>query len=1055
MGGLIPWLLVGAPLLIACGLISAGAGGLLAVYFHFSKDLPKIPDLRAYRPKTVSTFYAEDGSVIGLYYKEKRFPASLKSLPPHVINAFLAAEDARFFSHTGLDWPGIIRAALKNLQASDYAQGASTITQQVTRNFILTREKKLSRKIREALLAIRLEKTLSKEEILELYLNEIYLGSGAYGIEAAAMTYFGKNAAELAISEAALLAGLPASPSKYSPNKNLDAALGRRAFVLRSMLRNNFITQEQFDQASQESPKFRDNLPSPHERAPHFTEEVRRYIVEKYGEDQLYNEGLQVWTTCDPALQKKASEALQKGALAWEKRQGRSRGLVERLKPKEARAFLGKPLDESLQPGDAIKAVVMENHSPKKRKKNDPDALMHDCTLRMPGDLQFRMVLESEVPYRTYDLLEFDVVRIEERVPVLRQRRSPPIQGALVCIENRTGYVKALVGGMDEQQSGFNRAVQALRQPGSAFKPFVYAAALEWGLYSPYSIIVDEPIAVVVNAKEQEWVPGNSDRRFLGPITLRRGLSMSRNVTTIKLLMDVGIEDTVKMARRMGIESPLRKNLSLCLGSSEVTPLELTSAYAVFPNLGTRVRPVLVKKVVDRFGRVLEDNTTRPIAVTDETLNEESATRWLKDRLEQRDQHPDAEVDAETSDSGDQEELRRPSDGHRDPSRDDDEDMGLVLKTVLAPPLAFRPLKVWRRAEPERVLSPQTAYFMIDMLHDACVSGTASEASKLKRKDIAGKTGTTDDATDAWFVGFNPQYTTGVWMGYDAKVSLGSKEYGNRAALPVWMDFTAHILRKEPVGGWPVPPGIVFWDNERAQKGNLADLLQAVPDLEGQIAAKHLCPTDSPVTHASAPGDGGVPSYGPQDSYSGHSPYGGQYHNVPGMPPYPPGLMPPPGGYLPQGHAGYPPNDYPPYGPQTAQSTLPSPYGPGPNGDEGIPNGETPTPASLGSGRPSPYTLSERQPFLGGFYPGYQSDSMRVLDSDGRTLGYAPFRVDERGKMTVYRDYMTQEESAPAYGPPPPQTETETSDGAPPRSFWPEAAGFLRGLHNMVAPGGR
>ena len=635
LSGFTAWLVAGVPLLVICGLLCGLAGGLLGTYIIFSKDLPKIPDLKAYRPKTVSTFHAEDGTVIGIFYKEKRFPVPLESIPQRVINAFLAAEDARFFSHPGVDLIGVVRAAVKNVQAGNFAQGGSTITQQVTRNFLLTREKKISRKIREALLAFRLESTLTKEEILGLYLNEIYLGNGAYGVEAAARTYFGKSCGDLTYAEAAILAGLVPAPSKYSPTRNPKASLERKEFVLDSMLKHDMISRKEYQAAVKERPVLRENLPNPYERAPYFTEAVRQYIVEKYGQDQLYHEGLQVWTTCNLAMQHKASEALRNGTRAWEKRQRRPQGLLKRLNATEQKEFLKRSRPESYQIGDIVQAVVVKNHTAKKkrrRKRNEEDDRFQHCTLALGEDLRFEMKLESQYRYRPKDLLEFRVAQVDKDGIVLEPVGVPPIQGAVVCIENRTGYVRALVGGLDFERSRFNRAIQAKRQPGSAFKPFVYAAALEKSAYSPYTMLVDEPLAVIVDPREPEWVPMNSDGRFLGPITVQQALVHSRNTATVKLLMDVGIESTIETARKMGITSPLGRNLSICLGASEVTPLELASAYTVFPNMGTRVHPVLVKKVLDRYGRVLEDNTSEPIEITQETLADPQSVAWLEDR---------------------------------------------------------------------------------------------------------------------------------------------------------------------------------------------------------------------------------------------------------------------------------------------------------------------------------------------------------------------------------------------------------------------------------------
>ncbi|MBI5571492.1 MAG: PBP1A family penicillin-binding protein [Desulfomonile tiedjei] len=819
------WMIAGLPILLAVGLGFGILGGMLGAYLHFSADLPDIPDLRAYRPKTVSTFYAEDGTVIGVFYREKRFPVSIDPLPPHVVYAFLAAEDARFFSHGGVDVYGVIRAGVKNLKAGTFSQGGSTITQQVTRNFILSREKKITRKIKEAILSFRLEKTLSKKEILEVYLNEICLGKGAYGVEAAARTYFGKPAAALTVAEAAALAGLVSNPSHYSPFRSLDRCLKRREFVLDSMLRNGFITDEQHREASEEKPKLRENLPTPYERVPYFTEAVRQYIVERYGEDRLYNEGLQVWTTCDVPLQDKASEALLKGVAGWEKRQQRPRGLLRRLSKAEAQEFLSGPRKDQHRLGDLTTALVVDNHTPKKRGGKNTNPASQDCVLALPGDVRFRMELSSAVRYRPNDLLEFRVTGTDENSLTLEHQRLPAAQGAVVCIENQSGYVRALVGGVDFERSRFNRAVQAFRQPGSAFKPFVYAAALEWGNYGPRTLIVDEPIAVAMDRREGEWIPANSDGRFLGPVTLRDALAHSRNVVAVKLLMDIGVGPAIHMARNMGIRSRLAEHLSLSLGTSEVTPLELTAAYTVFPNQGVRIDPVLVKKVVDRFGKVLEDNTQPPLEVSATMAPSSYATPFAAQALHDQERH----AGPETMDR---------SEGEPDLPTTSPLDRLLSGSDRMRPAVS--------RQSSRRVLTPASAYLMVSMLRQACVSGTAAAAGRLKRGDVAGKTGTTDDCTDAWFVGFNPKYTTGVWVGHDARLSLGRDEFGGTAALPVWMEFMKHAVGREPSQGYQPPPGIVFLDEGAVPgKGKREALLEAQPDFEATGELKPVSPVDN------------------------------------------------------------------------------------------------------------------------------------------------------------------------------------------------------------------
>ncbi len=841
ISGVLAWIGVGLPILGTCALLWGSAGLLTGAYLSFSADLPKIPDLKAYHPKTVSTFYAEDSTVIGVFYREKRFPVPLESLPAHVVNSFLAAEDARFFSHGGVDWVGVLRAMVRNIQTGNFAQGGSTITQQVTRSLLLSKEKKISRKIREALLAHRIEKALTKGEILGLYLNEIYLGKGAYGVEAAARTYFGKTSRELTLAEAALLAGFVSNPSRYSPARGMDAPLRRKEFVLGSMLRHGLISEEEYQTASAEAPKFLEHSPGSYEKVPYFTEAVRQYVISKYGEVRLYNEGLQVWTTCDLSVQAKASEALLSGVKAWEKRQHRPAGLVRRLKPSEARAFLQDPQAPVYVVGEAVQALVTGIETPKKTKgkKKDKEDNYQEVTLGLPGGLSLKKRLQTAIPYKPNDVVQFRVTKVGAEGPSLEHDTVPPVQGAVVTVENTTGYVRAMVGGLDFERSNFNRALQALRQPGSAFKPFVFAAALEWGRFSPGTVVVDEPIAVLMDQRGRVWMPTNADRAFLGPITFRQALSYSRNITAVKVFMDVGMDSAIRMAQAMGIHSPLRRRISLSLGASEVNLLELTSAYAVFPNMGVKVPPVLVKKVVDRFGNVLEDYTADRLAIAQGMVPEGASPEQLYQAASGGEA---SETDRQPLDLV-QEVNASPQEGLSPNASFESGRLGQLPANQMRGPGRF-----------QQVLSPQTAYLMVSILRDACVSGTAAAVGRLGRSDLAGKTGTTDDCTDAWFVGFNPEYTTGVWLGHDTKTSLGRGEYGGKAALPVWMHLMKELLRNRPATGYTPPPGIVFrYAPVWGQSEKLELLIDAGPDFETHFPTKRMSSVDMPVVPASAP----------------------------------------------------------------------------------------------------------------------------------------------------------------------------------------------------------
>lgn len=765
--------LIALGLLLILGAASGLAGLALGGYFAASQGLPSLEELVNYRPPTVSTFYADDGTVIGRFFKERRYVISVNSLPAHVVAAVLAAEDSRFFSHPGVDWHGVGRALIKNLEAGYYAQGASTITQQIVRSTLLTRERKLMRKMREAILAYRLEQQLSKKEILQIYLNHVYFGRGAYGIESAARVYFGKSAPQLNVAEAALLAGVVANPSRFSDPADPSVLTRRTETVLKRMAREGFISRRQYADAVNFKISFNKDSSDPSLRAPYFTDAVRRYIVQKYGADRLYTDGLRVYTTVDLAMQKTATQALVQGAIDWEKRHNYPTGLVRKMEPAQWREFRALHAQDRYMPGDLVLGMVMKRVGGAKSGGTGAE-----YRVELVDGSRYRINLSSPAPYTVGDVLRFRITELNERGASIEPYTLPAVEGAMVSIENRTGYVRALVGGLDFNRSRFNRAVRGLRQPGSAFKPFLYAAAIERADYGPQTVLIDEPIAVRVSSKEPFWVPRNIDGAFQGAMPLHTALSRSRNAVAAKLILDVGVDSVVSMARSMGITAPLRETLSLSLGTSEVTLIDMTAAYSVFANLGWKIDKVLVKKVVDRYGNVLEDNTPASLAG-----------------------HTEQDSDAPTS-SRVSEDLGN--------FGFEDRPHGLKLAAYSASQEATSQ-PIARRSEPVRVLSPETAKAMLGMLHEVCTTGTASSLADMNRKDIGGKTGTADDTTDAWFIGFNPQYTTGVWIGYDVKRSLGKTENGSEAALPIWKTFMRHVfasehLRVRPDDGTSVEP---------------------------------------------------------------------------------------------------------------------------------------------------------------------------------------------------------------------------------------------------------
>jgi penicillin-binding protein 1A len=508
---------------IIMALVAALVVALIASFFYLTHDLPSIETLKNYKPATITKIFSEDGEIIGEFFMEKREVVSLDRVPHHLVQAFIAGEDARFFQHKGLDYMAILRAFSKNIFSGEFVQGGSTITQQVVKSLLLSPEKSLIRKIREALLSFKIEKYLSKEEILFLYLNQIYLGHGAYGIAAAAETYFGKPIEEVNLAESALLAGLPQAPSKYSPFHHPDQARRRQIYILNRMVEQGFISYDEFTKALKIATDIKDKQSSSIEKAPYFVEHVRRYIEEKYGKDALLKKGLQVYTTIDIDFQGIAEEAVESGLKEIEKRQ-------------------------------------------------------------------------------KYQSLDFPFT----------------LEGSLICFDLETGYIKAMVGGRDFKKSQFNRSTQARRQTGSAFKPIVYASALDKG-YTPASIIVDAP--VIFEWGDQKWKPKNFDEKFFGPITLRNALTHSVNIATVKIAQEIGIDYIKDYAQKLGISLPFQNNLSMALGSSSISLYELTKAYAVFANQGNTFRPIFIKKILDRDGNLLEENL--PLSYPKEPSNEE------------------------------------------------------------------------------------------------------------------------------------------------------------------------------------------------------------------------------------------------------------------------------------------------------------------------------------------------------------------------------------------------------------------------------------------------
>jgi penicillin-binding protein 1A len=718
--------------MILC-VFAASTGAVL--WYFWSSNLPYIGTLKEYNPPIITEIFSDDGEVIGRFWDEKRIVITLDQVPEHLIQAFVAAEDSRFFKHEGIDVRSILRAFVTNLKAGKIEQGGSTITQQVTRSLLLKNLKKTyKRKAREALLSLQIEKTFSKDEILFLYMNQIYLGHGAYGVEAAARTYFNKSAAELTLAESALLAGLPQAPSRYSPILNFNRVRTRQKYVLERMREEGFITPKQEQEALRTDIVIAKSEDNPFQKAPYFTEHIRKYLEKKYGRELLYRGGLKVYTTMNLEMQRSAQRALRKGLLELDKREG-YRGPLRNLAPEAIEAYQKEQRKKFANQPPEIGAVVDGVVNRVDDKKKEVIVTIGDKSGLLPlSEMKWARKMDPEVPsYKASVkspgevLKEGDVIlcRIKDRSDrfdwLISLAKEPETQGALVSLEAKTGMVRAMVGGRDFSVSQFDRVIQARRQPGSAFKPIIYAAALDQGM-TPSSVIIDAPYISSMNPDDEElWRPKNYKERFFGPTLFRTALIKSMNVITVKILKKIGVYNTIQYARRMGVESDLSPDLSLALGSSGISLLELTTAYSVLDNGGMLVKPIFIYSIEDRSGRIIEEN------------------------------HPSL----------------------------------------------------------QESISKETAYVMTDLLKAVIKEGTGWRAKELRRP-AAGKTGTTNDLRDAWFLGFTPGLVTGVWVGYDDRKPMSKGETGSRAACPIWLYFMKEVLKNSPVKDFLAPPGVVF-----------------------------------------------------------------------------------------------------------------------------------------------------------------------------------------------------------------------------------------------------
>ncbi|MCP4005959.1 MAG: PBP1A family penicillin-binding protein [bacterium] len=765
--------------LVVLGAVACVAGVAL-FYALILRDLPEIRSLDDYRPKLITRFLDRDGLEIASFAEERRIIMPIEMIPDHVVQAFIAAEDSSFYEHEGLDYPGIMRAALKNLRAGSVKQGGSTITQQVAKTFLLTNERSFIRKMKDMVLARRIERDLDKNQILFLYLNQIYLGSGAYGVEAAAQNYFAKSVTEINTAEAALIAGMVPAPSLWTPFRNRETALRKQKSVLGRMRNERFINEEQYqEELARElvfNPRGWNELRA---ASSYFVEEVRRYLVTRFGNDRVLTGGMSVKTTIDPQRQLNAYRAVRRGLRAHDRRQG-YRGPIKNVPQEEWLSTLAAISESNTEVRHGEEEVYRGLVTAIDDKEGTATLSL---SVEIETVLTFEQTNWARVPDPKIDgilprikrmseaLHTGDLVWIEKVGDEFQLFQRPLAEGSLVAVDLGTGHLQAMIGGYSFNRSQFNRALQSRRQPGSGFKPFVYAAAIEGG-YTPASIVHDTAIVYEDQSTGMVWKPENYSDKFYGPITLRNALAKSRNVATIKILSDIGLGPVKRFARRVGISSKLENNLGLALGNSELTLGELVRGYTSFAAGGRLIDPIYILEIRDRNGEILEENIPLLASLTVD--------------------------DAEDTAIPDEEEL--------DPGLAAEAEIDVIADPVV---LAGHTEQKDHLRDPNNPFDPITAYLMTDMLRAVVEDGTGRRVRALRRP-VAGKTGTTNDLRDAWFIGFTPEIAAGVWVGYDQARNLGKNETGSRAASPIFLDYMKTSLKGHTVRDFPVPDGIVF-----------------------------------------------------------------------------------------------------------------------------------------------------------------------------------------------------------------------------------------------------
>ena len=719
----------------------------IAILWNFSSNIPDYKFLKNYKPPVSSKVYSGNGNLVADFSKEKRIFVPYSSIPANVINAFLSAEDKNFFTHPGVDAKGVLRATINNIQnilQSKRLEGASTITQQVAKNFLLSNEISLNRKIKEAILAFRIERVLTKERILELYLNQIYLGSGAYGVAAASLEYFDKSIKELNYEEAALLAALPKAPSKYNPYRDIELAKFRRNLVLKNLLDNNFINQKKFEELKNKKIVLKKTKKIFLEDSQYYIEDVRKNIIDKLTYEKVYKQGFNINTPINLELQKIATKSLRDGLISYDKRKG-WRGVLENKKYN-----LQWSTDlENYELEDSINwkiAIV---------KKVDKFSAEIETKDNLIGIIDY-----SDITWTKKDFTDLikpgDIVYVKKiKEDKFSLKQLPKVNGGIVVMDPYTGRVLALSGGFSFKNSEFNRATQALRQPGSAFKPFVYALALE-NDYTPSSLILDAPLVLDQGSDLKMWKPENYGKKFYGPSTLRVGLEKSRNLMTVRIAQNLGIDKIVNFSEKLGIYENPKELLSISLGSKETTLLKLTSAYSAFVNGGKLVEPILIDRIQDSEGNTIVNNDKRFCSDCDKISFTSNVFPKIDDKYKQ-------------------------------------------------------------------VFSPQTAYQITSILEGVIHRGTGKKLKKLNL-NLAGKTGTTNENTDAWFIGYTSNFVIGVYVGMDEPSPLGKYETGSKTALPIFENFVKKTVKKSNARPFKVSEGITMMvvDSSTGQKAKLS-----------------------------------------------------------------------------------------------------------------------------------------------------------------------------------------------------------------------------------------